>query len=118
LQQELPIPATGFAFYYEAHLPWMLLQQGQSEPSEPSHVLRSEAISGLQSIVVRLVKASHQERPDAVAFVSRFFRHFLLQDFTSSQTFFHFLRHENGLSQTTHVFAGRLDFWWGIATYL
>jgi hypothetical protein len=27
LQQELPIPATGFAFHYEAHLPWMLLQQ-------------------------------------------------------------------------------------------
>ena len=27
LQQELPIPATGSAFHYEAHLPWMLLQQ-------------------------------------------------------------------------------------------
>jgi hypothetical protein len=27
LQQELPIPATGFAFHHEAHLPWMLLQQ-------------------------------------------------------------------------------------------
>jgi hypothetical protein len=47
LQQELPIPATRFAFHHEAHLPWMLLQQGQSEPSEPCHVLRSEAISGI-----------------------------------------------------------------------
>jgi hypothetical protein len=27
LQQAFPIPATGFAFHYEAHLPWMLLQQ-------------------------------------------------------------------------------------------
>ncbi len=36
----------------------MLLQQGQSEPSEPCHVLRSEAIAGLQSIfIVRHVKA-------------------------------------------------------------
>lgn len=32
------------------------------------------------------------------------------QYFTSSQTFSHFLRHENGRAQTTHIFWGRSDF--------
>jgi hypothetical protein len=58
LQQEIPITATGFAFHHEAHLPGMLLQQGQSKPSEPCHILRPQTISGLQSIlIVRHVKA-------------------------------------------------------------
>jgi 16S rRNA U516 pseudouridylate synthase RsuA-like enzyme len=37
-------------------------------------------------------------------------RHLSEQYFTSSQTFAHFLRQENGLPQVAQVLVGRLDF--------
>jgi hypothetical protein len=51
---------------------------------------------------------------DLIAFVSRLFRHFSLQYFTSSQTLAHFLRHLNGLPQTTQIFSGKLALFCGM----
>jgi hypothetical protein len=58
----------------------MLLQQGQSEPSEPSHVLRSKAISGLQSIlIVRHVKAPVASTLDPPMIADTSCKHFDIQ---------------------------------------
>ncbi len=45
---------------------------------------------------------------------SRFFRHVSEQYLTSSQTFAHFFRHENGRLQVRHIFVGKLSFLCGI----